>query len=263
MTTKTIAISGAAAGIGRGAALRFLSAGWTVGAFDIDEAGLTSLADEADRLPGRVVTGPLDVRDAEQFTARVDELVAETGGLDVLLNNAGILLGGAFEELGVEAHTREIDINVKGVVNGLHAAFPHLRRTPGATVVNMASASSIYGQAGLSNYAATKFFVRGITEGLDIEWRRHDIRVVDLWPLYVQTAMTAELSTGSTNSLGVRLTTDDVVDGIWKAVHPTPANRALHQVHFAVGAPARAMAVGARFSPSWLTRLVNKKISQH
>ena len=127
----------------------------------------------------------------------------------------------------------------------------------------MASASSIYGQAGLSNYSATKFFVRGITEGLDIEWRRHDIRVVDLWPLYVQTAMTAELSTGSTDTLGVRLTTDDVVDGIWKAVHPTAANRALHQVHFAVGAPARAMAVGARFSPSWLTRLVNKRISQH
>ena len=263
MTTKTIAISGAAAGIGRAAALRFASEGWTVGAFDVDEAGLKSLVDDADRLPGRVVTGTLDVRDAVQFKERVDALVGETGRLDVLLNNAGILIGDPFEEIELEAHVREIDINVKGVVHGLHAAFPHLKRTPGATVVNMASASSIYGQAGLSNYSATKFFVRGLTEGLDIEWRRHDIRVVDIWPLYVQTAMTDNLVTGSTTSMGVNLTTDDVVARIWQAVHPTAANRALHQVHFAVGTPARALALGARFSPSWLTRAVNRKISQH
>ncbi len=263
MDTRALLVTGGGAGIGRAIALRFLREGWTVGAYDIDAEALALLDDEAAGLPGELVTDELDVRDAAQFADRLAGFTQRTGRLDVLVNNAGILLAGRFAELDLAALSREVDVNVRGVLNGLHAGHPHLRRTPGATVVNLASASAIHGQAELANYSATKFYVRGITEALDLEWARDDIRVVDLWPLFVRTGMLDGVRTGTTDSLGVRLTAPDVADAVWDAVHASRARRLLHQVHFPVGRPARVMALGSRFSPAWLTRRINDRLARH
>jgi NADP-dependent 3-hydroxy acid dehydrogenase YdfG len=259
---KSVFITGAAAGIGRATALTFARKGFVVGGYDIDEAGLKTLADEIEDLGGKAVTGHLDVTDADEMAQRVREFAEAAGDrLDVMINNAGILRAGRFEEMDLGGHFKEIDINAKGVVNGLHAAFPHLQKTPNAVVVNLSSASAIYGQAELANYSATKFFVRGITEALDIEWNRHGIRVIAMWPLYVQTAMTDSIKTGTTDSLGIRLTAQDVADAIVAAVEPSWLRRAIHQVHFPVGTQTKTMAAGSRFSPAWLTRLVNKRLA--
>ncbi|GAA4116752.1 SDR family oxidoreductase [Nocardioides fonticola] len=263
MTTRTVLITGAAAGIGRATALTFARRGWTIGGYDIDEAGLETLAAEVRSLGSTAITGKLDVTDAGAFAAAVDDFVLQTGRLDVLVNNAGILRAGNFEDLAVETHHREIDINVKGVVNGLHAGFPHLKATKKSVVVNLSSASAIYGQAELANYSATKFFVRGISEALDLEWSRHGIRVVAIWPLYVETAMTADISTGTTESLGINLGPQDVADTILEAVEPPLARRLIHQVHYPVGRQASTLTLGSRFSPAWLTRLVNKRLAAH
>ena len=113
------------------------------------------------------------------------------------------------------------------MLHGLHAAFEHLRDTAarhgGATVVNLGSASAIYGQAELAGYSATKFYVRGLTEALDIEWSHHGIRVVDLWPLFVQTGMLEGISTGTTTSLGINLRPQDVADAVVAALEPSRA----------------------------------------
>jgi NADP-dependent 3-hydroxy acid dehydrogenase YdfG len=260
--TRSVFITGAAAGIGRATALTFARKGYLVGAYDVDEVGLKTLADEIADLGATAVTGHLDVTDADEVAQRVAEFAAAAGDrLDVLINNAGILVTGPFEEIAVAAHHREIDVNTKGVVNGLHAAFPFLRATPGAVVVNLASASAIYGQAELANYSATKFFIRAITEALDIEWHRHGIRVIAMWPLFVRTAMTDDVTTGSTKTLGIRLTAQDIADDIAMAVDPPWPRRLIHQVHFPVGAQAKSLALSARFSPAWLTRLANKRIA--
>jgi NADP-dependent 3-hydroxy acid dehydrogenase YdfG len=259
---KAVFITGAAAGIGRATALTFARNGYTVGGYDIDEVGLKTLADDIDQIGGTAITGHLDVTDTDEMAQRVGEFAKAAGDrLDVMINNAGILLAGRFEDLDARAHLKEIDINAKGVVNGLHAAFPYLRETPNSVVVNLASASAIYGQAELANYSATKFFVRGITEALDIEWNRYGIRVIAIWPLYVQTAMTDRIKTGTTESLGIRLTAQDVADAIMKAVEPSRLRRAIHQVHFPVGSQTKFMAAGSRFSPAWLTRLINKRLA--
>ena len=193
---------------------------------------------------------------------RLGEFTATTGGrLNVMINNAGILRTGRFEDIDISAQLTEIDINTKGVVNGLHAAFPYLRATPNPVVVNLASASAIYGQAELATYSATKFFVRGITEALDIEWSRYDIRVIAMWPLYVKTAMTENIKTGTTESLGINLTAQDVADAIVAAVEPSWLRRAVHQVHFPVGTQTKASVVLSRFSPAWLQRLLNKRLA--
>jgi NADP-dependent 3-hydroxy acid dehydrogenase YdfG len=265
MTTQSgraVFITGAAAGIGRATALAFARNGFTVGGYDIDEVGLKTLADDIQLLGGRAMIGHLDVTDVDEMTQRVTEFATAAGSrLDVLINNAGILRAGRFEDIDAAVHLTEIDINTKGVVNGLHAAFPYLKDTPKSVVVNLASASAIYGQAELAVYSATKFFVRGITEALDIEWGRYGIRVIAIWPLYVQTAMTQDVKTGTTESLGIRLSAQDVADAIVAAVQPPWWRRAIHQVHFPVGSQTKTMALGSRFSPAWLTRLANKRLA--
>lgn len=262
-TRKSVFITGAAAGIGRATALTFARNGFLVGGFDIDEVGLKSLADEIDqRGVGRAIIGHLDVTDPDEMAQRVAEFAKAAGGrLDVMINNAGILRAGRFEEMDLGGHFKEIDINTKGVVNGLYAAFPYLRSTRNSVVVNLASASAIYGQAELANYSATKFFIRGITEALDIEWSRYGIRVIAVWPLFVNTAMTDHLKTGTTESLGIRLTAQDIADAITASVDPHWLRRAIHQVHFPVGSQTKVLAAGSRFSPGWLTRLVNKRLA--
>ncbi len=256
MSRRSVLVTGAAAGIGRAVAKRFAAEGWLVGAYDVDEAGLASLAAH---LGDAVVTGHLDVRDAAQWQAALDHLTAHTGGcLDVLVNNAGILQAGRFAEIPLEAQRRTVDVNVTGVLNGCYVAHPYLRSTPGAHVVNLASASAIYGQPELATYSATKFAVRGLTEALDLEWAPDDITVRALWPLFVQTAMVDGVSTGSTRSLGVRLTAEDVADEVLAAVRP---GRRL-SAHRGVGRQARMALASAGVTPSWLLRAANRRISR-
>lgn len=255
---RTVAITGAAAGIGRATALLLAERGWRVTAYDVDVAGLSTL-------PVGIRTEPLDVTDPTAFRAALDALVAETGRLDVLVNNAGILLAGPFEDHDVEAHRRQVAVNVTGVLHGVHAAFPHLRATAAAhgraTVVNMASASAIHGQAELAGYSATKFYVRGLTEALDLEWRAHRIRVTDLWPLFVATGMLDGVRTGTTDSLGVHLSADDVAAAVLEAIDPPFLHRLTGRVHVPVGRQAQALALASRFSPAWLARAVNRRLS--
>ena len=95
MSARSVFITGAAAGIGRRTALLLAERGWSVGAYDIDEAGLATLVDEVAPLAGSVVTGRLDVTDADAFATAVSDFAGRHGGrLDVLVNNAGILLAG-------------------------------------------------------------------------------------------------------------------------------------------------------------------------
>ncbi|GAB2637198.1 SDR family oxidoreductase [Prescottella soli] len=251
-------ITGAAAGIGRATALAFARRGCVVGAHDVDEEGLESLREEIVARGGRVRTGLLDVTDLDQWHTRLAEF-ASGGRLDVLVNNAGVLSSGRFEDIPADAHRRMLDINVGGTINGLLAAFLYLKETPGAQVVNLGSASAIYGQPELATYGATKFAVRGLTEALDLEWAADDIRVIDMWPLFVRTGMVRGMSTGSTRSLGIRLTAQDVADAI---VAATEHRGRIPKVHFPVGVQARALAAVAGVTPAWLARTTNRLLSR-
>ena len=260
---KSVFITGAGAGIGRATAVAFAGRGYTVGAYDIDEAGLATTAESIRSTGGTVLTGHLDVTDYDEMSSRVSEFAQTNGNrLDVMINNAGILASGRFEEIDVAASHKEIDVNCKGTVNGLYAAFPYLRSTPSAVVVNLASASAIYGQAELAVYSSTKFFVRGLTEALNLEWQRHDIRVIDMWPLFVKTAMIEGVHTGSTDSLGIHLSAADVADAIIAAVDLSGLRKALQQVHFPVGTMTKVANTASRLAPPAVSRLINKRLSK-
>lgn len=255
-----IFITGAAAGIGRAVAERFARAGWFVGLYDLDEAAVQALRQTlgADRCHA----GRLDVASADDWPVVLADFWRAAGRLDVLFNNAGVAVTALLEDTPLSRHHRLIDINLKGVLNGCHAALPYLKRRPGARVINMCSASALYGQPMLSTYSASKAAVRSLTEALDIEWQRHGIRVVDVLPLFVNTAMVAdEVSKMKTvQALGVRLSADDVARTVWRLANGAP--RWL-PVHSPVGWQTRLFCLLAKLSPDAVNRLVTARMAGH
>ena len=255
---SSIFISGGAAGIGLATARLFRSKGWTVGVYDVDADALAA-AKSADP---ELITGTLDVREPEQWDQALADFTAHTGGsLDVLDNNAGVLISGDLADISPEAVKAQIDIDALGVTLGARAAHPYLKATPGAHLVNISSASAIYGQPGIATYSATKFYVAGLTEALELEWEHDDIRVVSIWPLWAQTAL-ADADAKSARTLGVRLTPEDVAEKVWESVHPTTVDRLLSRTSYSVGIQTTVLGNAAKFIPNVLNRGVNKLLSQ-
>lgn len=240
--------------------MTFARNGYRVGAYDIDLDGLAGLREEIVALGGDVVIGELNVTDADQWSARLREFTGSTGTLDILVNNAGVLTTGAFADVPLDVHRQMVDINVYGALAGLHAAFPYLRDTPRAQVVNMCSASAMYGQPELATYSATKFALRALTEALELEWRQYGIRVLALWPLFVKTAMTDGVETASTKSLGVNLQPEDVAAAVYSATH---RRGRLARVHYPVGRQTAVLAALSQVSPNWMQRLMTKTLTRN
>lgn len=258
MNRKSIFITGAGQGIGKATAERFAREGWFVGLYDVNAVAVNELSQQIGS--DRSLAASLDVRDAEQWKTALESFWNGAGQrLDVLLNNAGIATSGAFQDIPLTDHHAIVDVNLNGVINGCHTSFPYLRRTQGARLINLSSASAIYGAAELASYSSTKFAVRGLTEALDLEWRELGIRVCDIWPLFVHTKMVDGLSLNSMKSLGVRLTAEDMATTIWKAANHNGG----HRVHWRVGAQTHAMYQATCFLPDWLNRAVTAKLSGH
>ena len=242
---KSIFITGAAAGIGAETARLFASRGWLVGASDVDGAALASLQRElgADKLITRVA----DVRDFAAVETAIGEFAsAADGQLDAVFANAGVLFMGPHENITRAQKDLLVDVNVRGVLHTFDAAFPFLRQTPGAHALAMCSTSAEYGAPEHAVYSATKFFVRGLTEALNIEYRRHDIQVSAIYVAYVRTGMVfdAKVKPASIERMGVKVTPGQVAETAWRAVH---GNRS----HWRVGADARLM--------NWATRLLGSR----
>lgn len=241
---QSIFVTGGASGLGREVACYFAQKGWFVGIADVNLAGL---AETAALLPdGQCSTHHLDVTDRPQWTVALADFASASGGrLDVLFNNAGIGNGGMIQDMSDADIDRMIAINLTGVVNGIRAAFPYLKATLGACVLNTSSAAGIYGTAGLSIYSATKFAVRGLTEAHDIEWRHLGIKSRSLMPGFIDTNIIARVEPGSNTSAkeklqsaGVEVSPVSIIGpAAWAAVHGnkvhTPVNKMAKQLIFA------------------------------
>jgi len=183
-----IFITGAASGMGREAAKLFASKGWLVGATDVNVDGLKTLQQELGS--ENVWTSKLDVTSKGDFDAAIAAFGEKSGGrLDVMFNNAGIGESGWFEDVPYEAAMRVVQINFVGALNGAYASLPLLKKTPNSLLFTTSSSSATYGMPRIAVYAATKHAVKGLTEALSVEWERHKVRVADVLPGLIDTAI--------------------------------------------------------------------------
>ena len=247
---NTIFITGAAHGIGLVTARRFAAQGWYVGLYDINREELERLLSSGE-FPN-ACGDYCDVTDRASIDAALAHFSEHTGGqMHVLVNNAGLLSSGKFEEIDHRAHDAIIDVNVKGLTNVAQAAFGLLQQTSGATLVNLCSVSSVHGIPLLAVYSASKFYVNGLTEALNIEWAAHGIRVTSVKPPIVNTAMGHQLDPSLTKKMTMNMEPEHVAEAIQLAVE---GNR----IGYLLGTSARLWALLDKFLPEsgrrWLTR---------
>jgi len=200
---KSVFITGAGSGMGREGAKLFHAKGWRVGAVDRNDDGLATLNNELG--PERLWTRAVDVTDKAALDGALADFCAANpgGGLDMMWNNAGIGESGWFEDVPYEATMRLVDVNYKAVLTGAYGALPYLKKNPGSLMFSTSSSSGTYGMPRIAVYSSTKHAVKGLTEALSVEWHRHGVRVADVLPGLIDTA----ILTTTTNHSGAAATT--------------------------------------------------------
>ena len=186
MNSQVSIITGAGSGIGRALALAQAARGVTVVAADLDEAAARGTAEACG---GGAWPSRLDVRSAADVDALVREVAMRHGRIDYLFNNAGIGVGGEAFEIDRAHWDRIIDVNLRGVVNGILAAYPVMVRQGGGHIVNTASLAGLGPAPLLAPYAMTKHAVVGLSSSLRIEAKRYGVRVSVLCPAAIETPL--------------------------------------------------------------------------
>ena len=251
-------ITGAGSGIGRATALAFAQRGARIAACDVDQARLDSL--EAELGDRALVVKRVDVADRMQMSGFAGAVHAKAPAADVVVNNAGVAVGGPFLETSLDDWDWVIDINLRGVVHGCHFFAPNMVAAGrGGHIVNISSIFGIYPATHTSAYVATKFAVRGFSLSLRDELAPHKIGVTAICPGMIATEIVKD-GRMSTEYAGARqakmiktfasrgLPPSKVADAILAAVETNPAVRT-------VGRDARMLAALTRVAPNAVSKL--------
>ena len=214
MNGKTVMITGASRGIGEAAARSFAQAGANVALLARSQSAIGSLAGE---IGAQAIAIPCNVARYGEMAAAVATTVDAFGSLDVLINNAGVVepiahLGAA----DPEAWGQVIDVNLKGVFNGMHAALPQMRAQGAGTVLTISSGVAHGPVEAWSHYCASKAGVHMLTRCLDKEEAQHGIRAIGLSPGTVATQMQREIKASGINPVS-QLDWEDHIPPEWVA----------------------------------------------
>jgi NAD(P)-dependent dehydrogenase (short-subunit alcohol dehydrogenase family) len=185
-TPKTVVITGGASGIGAAAAREAVARGQRVAVCDIKIAAAEALCAE---LGPEALAVHLDVRSAEDWKGMWDAVRERFGGIDVLVNNAGIIHTGFARDLSLDQHRDMVDVNYFGVLNGVMTALPLMREQGHGQIINVCSMTSFLPLTGYSTYGATKHAIRAFHHALVMEERDGPIRFSIIHPPSVQTPM--------------------------------------------------------------------------
>jgi len=209
---QTVAITGASRGIGEAAARGFAAAGANVVLMARSAEDINRIAAE---IGDRALAISCDVADASAVKAALDQTVSHFGGLDVLINNAGLLTPiGRVDELDPADFARVIDVNVSGVFNGISAALPHMKS--GGSILTIGSGAATSALEGWSHYCASKAAVHHLNACLDAEMRNQGIRAIVLSPGTVATEMQRVIKASGVNPVST-LEWEDHIPPEWPA----------------------------------------------
>lgn len=185
---RTVVITGASSGTGRAMALAFAKEGAHLVLAARRQAALEEVATACQELGGKATVQVCDVTDAAAVKHLAHEAFLTYGGIDVWVNNAGVLAAGTFEETPVEVHDQVIRTNLMGYIHGAHAAMPYFKRQGRGVLINNISVGGWFPTPYAVGYAASKFGLRGFSEALRGELHRFpNIHVCDLFPAFLDT----------------------------------------------------------------------------
>ena len=191
---KVVVITGASSGLGEATARHLSAEGATVVLAARRTNRIKSLADEINDNGGKALAFTTDVTELEQIKKLVDKAVEEFGRVDVMLNNAGLMPLSPLERLKVDEWNQLIDVNIKGVLNGIAAALPFMKEQRSGHFINVSSVAGHVVIPGGVVYCATKHAVRAISEGLRKEVKPYNIRTTIISPGAVATELPDSIS---------------------------------------------------------------------
>ncbi|HEV7978466.1 SDR family oxidoreductase [Amycolatopsis sp.] len=190
LASKVALVTGGASGIGLACARAIVAEGGKVMIGDVSDDAGRAVADDLGAAASYVhldITSPADWADA------VNAGLTTFGKLNVLVNNAGIITGGALGEYSLDDWRRIIDVNLTGVFLGMSACVGALKESAPSSIVNMSSVAGLQGAAGFHGYCASKWGIRGITKSAALELAPFGIRVNSVHPGTIRTPMTADV----------------------------------------------------------------------
>lgn len=184
---KTALITGAGRGIGRATAIAFAKEGINVGLVGRTIENLEKVAAELKPFGVKVAIAAANVANNTEVIEAVNQIKAELGAIDILINNAGIGKFGSFLELSPEEFENIVQVNLMGTYYVTRAVLPEMIEQKSGDIINISSTAGQKGAPVTSAYSASKFGVLGLTESLMLEVRKHNIRVSALTPSTVAT----------------------------------------------------------------------------
>jgi len=189
LSDGTAVVTGASSGIGEATARELAAEGCAVALAARREDRLDAVAADIEAAGGEALVVPTDVSDADDAEALVEAAADEFGGIDVLVNNAGVARGAPVADADLDDLKANVRVNLEGVMNVTHAALPSLLDSGGGDVVTVSSLSARYPQEGGSGYTASKFGVNGFCRSLRKELSEEPVRVSIVMPGPVETEL--------------------------------------------------------------------------
>lgn len=187
---KTVVVTGAGSGIGRATALAFAAQGARIAACDVDQARLDALGRElGDRA---LLVRKVDVADRAQVRSFADAVHAQVPAADVIVNNAGVAVGGNFLEVSLDDVDWLLGINLHGVIYGCHCFAPRMVERRSGHIINLSSILGIFPAPNVTAYVASKFAVLGFSQSLRTELRPHGVGVTAICPGMIDTAIVSD-----------------------------------------------------------------------
>lgn len=260
----TIAVvTGAASGIGRALAVRLAAEGAQLAICDVNDAALKETARLAAQPGVKITTHVVDVSDRERMAAFVDEVVREHGRVHLIVNNAGVALGGTVEELAIEDIEWLMSINFWGVVYGTKMFLPILRQQAHGHIVNISSIFGIIAPPGHAAYSASKFAVRGFTESLRHELANSNIAVSCVHPGGIRTNIARNARAGAGVDRSVIEKEGEFFDKVARTLPEQAADRIVRGVlrneeKILIGQDARMIDKVQRLLPASYWKLLGK-----